>query len=155
LDLEEFYNSLDPEPDINIWCIQVRSYSGIGLWRTAPEFFRVIIDGEYTPVLSNPTYFIVDEKFEPVFSKVKQDQLTIQRITIRDHQYNTEANNYIELKIVNELEYNADLKATDSSGLKVWRYGGYIFVSGDLKEELSKIPGNELWFSQGFFGFAG
>ena len=135
--------------------MQVRSYSRIGLWRTAPDVFRVIEDGEYTPLLTNPTYFIVDEKFEPVFSKVKEDQLTMQRITIRDYQYNTEANNFIELKIVNEIEHNADLKTIDSLGLKVWRFSGYIFVSGDLKEELLKIPGNELWFSQGFFGFAG
>ena len=155
MDLEEFHNSLDLDPAINIWCMQVRSYSRIGLWRTDPEVFRVIEDGEYTPVLSNPTYFIVDEKFEPVFGKVNQNQLTIHRITIRDHQYNTEANNYIELKIINELEHNADLTVIDSSGLKVWRFGGYIFVSTGLKEELLKIPGNELWFSQGFFGFAG
>ena len=153
MDLEEFHNSLDIDPNIHIWCMQVRSYSRIGLWRSAPDVFRVIEDGDYTPVLSNQTYFIVDEKFESVFSKVNPDQLTIQRITIRDHQYNTEANNYIELKIVNELDHNADLRAIDSSGLKVWRFAGYIFVSTDLKEELLKTPGNELWFSQGFFGF--
>ena len=153
MDFEEFYNSLNIESDLNIWCIQVRNYSTIKLWRSATDAFRVIEDGEYTAVLSNSTYFIVDEKFEPVFRKVKQDQLTVERITIRDHQYNTETNNYIELKIVNEIQHKTNLREIDSSGLKVWRFGGYVFVSTDLKKELSKIPGNELWFSVGFFGF--
>lgn len=135
--------------------MQVRSISRIGLWRIAPDVFRVIADGDYTPVLSNPTYFIVDKKFKSVFSKVNQDQLTIQRITIRDHQYNTQARNYIELKIVNEIEHKANLRLMDTSGLKVWRFAGYIFVSTELKEKLSKVQGNDLWFSQGFFGFGG
>jgi hypothetical protein len=155
LDFEEYCNSLYLEPRLHIWCVHVRSISKINLWRTAPDAFRVIEDGEYTPVLSNPTYFIVDEKYEPVFSKMNQDQLTIQRVTIRDHQYNTEANNYIELKIVNEIGYTSDPGVIDKSGLKVWRYAGYIFVSADLKEELSKVAGNELWFSPDFHGFAG
>jgi hypothetical protein len=155
LDLEQFYNSLNIESDLNIWCVHVKTLSKINLWRTAPDTFRVIEDGEYTPVLSNQTYFLVDEKFAPVFNKVNEDQLTIQRITIRDHQFNTEARNYIELKIVNKIEHNADLTAIDSSGLKIWCYADYLFVSGDLKDELSKVPGNELWFTEGFFGFAG
>jgi hypothetical protein len=154
LDFEEFHNSSDLDPNINIWCLHVRKVHTIGLWRTAPDAFRVIRDGEYAQALSNPTYFIVDEMYEPVFGKVSNNQLTIQRITIRDHQYKMEANNYIELKIVNEIEHNAELRAMDSSGFKVWSYGGCIFVSGDLKEELSKVTGNDIWFSQGYFGFA-
>jgi hypothetical protein len=137
-------------PNLEIWNVRSQKTNSIHVYpRRDSNIFQVISDGLYNPILGGQSCSLVDKRYEPVFSQVSIDQVIIRQVIVRDFQFNTEVNNYIELKIVNTIDYKT-IHNADSSGLKVWHHLGSIFVSGDLKIELLKVGKEELEFSPGF-----
>jgi hypothetical protein len=109
------------------------------------------MDGEYHPILTGGIYSVIDNKYKKIFTKLP-DQVTIQKIKIIDLQFKTRVKNYIELKIQNKIDVQS-IHTENYNGLRVWHYNGQIFVSGDLKNELIRVGGDELEFSKGFSRF--
>jgi hypothetical protein len=146
-----YLENIERNPNMDIWYLDSREGNSIHVYsRRDSNIIQVIRDGVYNPVLgSGSCCSLVDEKYEPIFNQVSNDQVTIRRVIVRDYQFKTEVNNYIELKIVNTVDYKT-IQSVDSSGLKVWHYNGSIFVSGELKAELLKVGEQELEFSKGF-----
>ena len=145
-----YLKNIERNPNLDIWNIRSQESNSIHVFRRSESnLFQVIRDGKYNPILGGGSCSLVDKKYEPVFSQVSNDQVTIQQVIVRDFQFNTEVNNYIELKIVNTVDLYT-IHSVNSSGLKVWHYDGSIFVSGELKAELLKVGKQELEFSIGF-----
>lgn len=138
---------------MNIWNIQSREPTSLILWRTDNSNFRLTQRGDYKPLLTNSDYTLIDKKYFTLFKNLS-DQVTLNDAKVFDLNMKTENDNYIELKIHNSLAvYTIDTK--ESSGLKIWEYDSYVFVSGDLKTELLKVSDKDLDFSLGFSNFGG
>jgi hypothetical protein len=136
-----------------IW--DVMSYDGsfLKLWRTGKDAFRVTQDGNYVSVLRHRNYSLVNKKFEDLFL-LAHDQLDIHPVTIYDYQFKTEVKDYVELRCYNSISPQT-IHTVENAGYRVWEFNGGIFVSQALKEELEKLPGNELRFAEGFSMWAG
>lgn len=138
---------------MNIWHMSGKVNSSLLLFRSEKYTFRVIRDGEYTSVISGGNHYVIHNRYQQLFLQLP-DQVTVQPVIIRDHQFNTETHDYIELTITNQIEPSA-IRETDSRGNKIWKCNGYIFVSGQLKKQLSAIKPGDLEFTLGFSHFAG
>jgi hypothetical protein len=144
-----YLKDIKVNPNLDIWNVWSLEFNSIHVIRREPNLFQVIRDGLYTPVLRGQSCSLIDKKYKPVFKRVSKDQVTIEHAIVRDFQFNTEVKKYIELKIVNTIDYKT-IHSADSSGLKVWHFNGSIFVSGELKAKLLRIGEQELAFSLGF-----
>jgi hypothetical protein len=121
------------------------------LWRTENSNFRLTIRGDYKPLLSNSDYTLINKKYSRVFKNLS-DQVTLHDAKVHDLNMKTENDNYVELKIHNQIDVDT-IDTIESSGLKIWVYNGHPFVSGDLKTELLKVSDMDLDFNLGFTNF--
>jgi hypothetical protein len=137
---------------MHIWNVANYEYTRLLLWRTEKDAFRVIQDGEYKAVLNNGDYTLVNNKFEDIFL-LAYDQLNIQRVKIRDYQFYTVMESYIELTFLYMISPES-IHREENQGYRVWGCDKHIFVSQELKDELEKVASNDLRFSPGFSFFA-
>ncbi len=136
---------------MNIWHVTNREFTSLLLWRTSENSFRIIQDGWYAPVLTNSPYTLIDKMYAELFSQYP-DQLIYWPVRIHDYSLKTENKNYVELKIKNSISPSL-IAGVDSSGKKMWAYGGYLFVSEDLKNEMIALGDTNLSFEEGFSHF--
>jgi hypothetical protein len=138
---------------MDIWHVENKDWTNLRLWRMDNGDFRVTEAGKYAPIVVNATYTLIDKKYAAVFEALN-GQVLVKPTKVHDYLVKTENDSYVELNIHNDI--NPDTITTlDSSGKKVWSYMGNLFVSGELKNELSKIGGQEITFDLGFCMFAG
>ncbi len=120
----------------------------IRLWRIDNENFQVTEKGAVAALLTNATYSIIDEKYSHLLSKLS-NQVSFTKVKIFDYVLKTEYHNYIELKI--ELSIEPDnIHTKNSEGQKIWKFGGEVFVTGELKNEFLKISQTDFEFDLGF-----
>lgn len=125
--------------------------SSLGVWPIDDHNFRVSVAGKYVPVLSNPTYTLIERKYALFFEHL-QDQVVIKNAVIHDFKLKTENHNYISLKIINPITPDT-IDFLNANGDKVWDYMGHIFISRDLKEKLRAFDSQRLRFDPGFSYF--
>ena len=133
---------------MHIWNVDNNEYTNLLLWRTEKDAFRVIQDGNYRPILNNGSYTLINRKYEDIFL-LAFDHINTRPIKIHDYQFNTVVEDYIELTFPNMISPET-IHTEENGGYRVWGFGRQIFVSQELKDELAKIAGNDLSFSQGF-----
>ncbi|MCG2617634.1 hypothetical protein LZZ85_25260 [Terrimonas sp. NA20] len=104
--------------------------------------------GNYTGLLTNPTYTLIHIKFQPAFDGMTE-QVLFKSAIIHDFKLQTETRAYMSMDIVNPISVET-IGGQDFSGYKVWVYNGEVFVSGMLKEKLVSIASEDFWFSPGF-----
>jgi hypothetical protein len=139
---------------MNIWHIENKRGRQLTLWRTGKDTFCVTIDGDYTSLLENGNYILIDKKYSTLLEQVA-DQVTFQSVKVSDYGLKTETDKYIELNIINTID-PVSAKLIDKMGLKIWKaFGSYVFVSDELKEALTKINPKDFDFSLGFSHFGG
>jgi hypothetical protein len=136
---------------MDIWHVGSESWTRLILWQVDEQSFKVVADGTYESVLTNPFYSLIDSKYAPAFLNLS-DQVTLQAVKITDHVSKTESGRYVRLKIGNKID-TISINNQNSEGARIWEYSGEIFVSGNLKEMLTKIDPNSITFSLGFSMF--
>ena len=137
---------------MDIWHVDNKDRTGLMLMRTEGSNFIVIQDGEYKTVLTGRRYSLIHKIYAELFAMLA-DQVTLQKASILDSQFKTVNEIYLDLNIQNVVDFSS-IRTLDSKGLKIWRTEGYMFVSGDLKNELVKIH-DGLEFSLGVSQFGG
>lgn len=139
---------------MNIWHIENKTGQQLTLWRTGKDTFIVTIDGDYTSVLENDNYILIDKKYSTLLEQIV-DQVTFHPVKVFDNKLKNETDKYIELNIINSIDPES-AKLADKRGQKIWKaFGNYVFVSDELKEALIKINSNDFNFSLEFSHFAG
>lgn len=104
--------------------------------------------GELRPFLTNANYILLDKKYLSVL-KGLSGQVDFENSEISDPNSNLTNGNYVELNIKNKIDPRS-IQSLNSAGQKIWRHKEYIFVSGDLKNELTKRWPDDFIFSSGF-----
>ena len=139
---------------MDIWNIHTASLTPILLWRTKMNQFRVVQHGQLSTVLINVDYVLFDVKYKTLLDKIS-NQLNQKPVTIFDEVRQLTWDNFIEVEILNRIQYSQAHKV-DSSGFKIWKYlNQYVFVSPDLKNDLEQVGDSNLNFALGFSYFAG
>lgn len=123
---------------MDIWCLNNVEYNDLVLWRVDEQNFSVVKAGNYMPFLIHENYFLSNNVYLDIFKKLCS-QVSIKKVKLFDPILKKEIGGYHELE--------------DSDGIKIWRFNGNVFVSGELKNELNKVCDN-LAFSLGFSYFA-
>ncbi len=134
-----------------IWHVENKSYNQIRLWRTDDSTFRVIEDGNYLPLLTNPSYTLINKKYQAIFVGL-EEKVIIRPVRLYDFILKIENLEYVELTFLNKIDL-VSIYETDSEGFKAWTYNGYLFVSEDLKNKLQNTGYNEFEFNLGFSRF--
>ena len=137
----------------SIWNLSPIETTQLLLWRIDAKSFRVVQFDKPVSLLTNHDYVLMDKKFNKVLEKLTT-QIQNREVIIHDKVRNATLDNYIELEIANEIS-PASIDKMDDKGLKIWRYGDYVFVSDELKTELENIGSQDFEFTQGFSQFAG
>ncbi|MBO9657713.1 MAG: hypothetical protein J7527_02720 [Chitinophagaceae bacterium] len=140
--------STEEEQEIGIWHIENRTSPSIRLWPMDQFNFRVSESGNYTGVLTNPTYTLIRKQYGTVFKEM-YDQVSFKPAMIFDLNLKTETDAYASMRVTNKISPDT-INQLDFSGDKVWIYDGDIFVSRTLKQKLAPVSSDELWFSPGF-----
>ncbi len=139
---------------MNIWNLHTTSPTTLLLWRTTDNQFRVVQQGQPLTLLTNPDYVLLDKKYKTILDKLT-GQVTYRPVTIIDEVRKLTFDNFLELKILNEMQPGLT-DTGDKKGLKIWKYSDeYVFVSTDLKVELQKVTEDEFEFTIGLSNFAG
>lgn len=139
---------------MDIWNLHTSSWTNLLLWRTSETKFRVVQQGEPLTLLTNSDYILIDKKYQIILNNLT-GQVIFNPVTIIDEVRQLTFANYVELKILNQIEIE-QINTLDSRGLKIWRYGDEnVFVSSDLKQEFQKVTNDEFEFTIGFSNFAG
>lgn len=139
---------------MDIWNLHTTSPTTLLLWRTDDNQFRVVQQGYPLTFLTNPDYVLLDKKYNTILDKLT-GQVTCRPVTIVDEVRKLTFDNFLELKILNEIQPGL-IDTEDNEGLKIWRFSDqYVFVSTDLKDELQKVTEDEFEFTIGFSNFAG
>lgn len=139
---------------MDIWNLHTTSWTKFLLWRTSETKFRVVQHGEPLTLLTNSDYILIDKKYQSILHKLN-GQVTFVPVTIVDQVRQLTFDNYLELKILNQIRID-QIKPVESNGLKIWQYSDqYVFVSSDLKQEFQKVSKDEFEFTIGFSHFAG
>lgn len=139
--------------DMDIWNVQPQEWTQLILWQVDEETYKVVAPGDLRPLLTNPSYILIDQKYGLVFNALDK-QVRCHPVKITDLVIKVEYQNYIRLDIQNTVDPTSIL-TQNSERLKVWRCNENIFVSGDLKRELMKISASDFSFSLGFSMFVG
>lgn len=137
---------------MDIWHIDNKNWTSLMLMRTEGSNFIVIGDGEYEMILTGGRYSLIHKKLLDAFALLS-GQVAFQHANILDPQSKAVNEDYIDLNIKNVIDVSS-IGTLNSKGLKIWKMEGYMFVSGDLKNELVKIH-NDLEFTLGFSHFGG
>lgn len=145
---------LDNNLTMDIWNIHTRNSTTLLLLRTDENKFRVVQQGDHVTLLTNFDYLLIDKKYKNILDRLS-NQLTQKPVTIIDPVRQLKWDNFIEIKILNEIQHGRT-DQIDGLGFRIWKYSNeYIFVSIDLKEEFEKVSANDFDFSIGFSYFAG
>jgi hypothetical protein len=136
---------------MDIWHIRSRAGPGIRLWRNDKENFQVTEQGNVSAILTNPNYTIIDQKYSDLLNSLC-DHVSFHKIKIFDFVLKSAYDNYIELNIKHTIT-PGNIRDKNSEGQKIWRFGGEVFVSGELKNELLKIDPDDFAFDMGFQSF--
>ena len=139
---------------MDIWNIHTTDSTTLLLLRTSETKFRVIQHGQPLTLLTNPDYVLIDKKYKAIIDKLT-GQATCRPVTIKDEVRQLTFENFIEVKIQNQLPTELTIPI-DDKGPKIWKYSDeYVFVSTDLKKEFQKITEDEFEFKVGLSNFAG
>jgi hypothetical protein len=139
---------------MDIWNLHTANWTTFLLRRTSETKFRVVQHGLPLTLLTNSDYILIDKKYQTILENLA-GQVTFSTVTIIDEVRQLTFDNYLELKILNQIGI-AQIKTADSGGLRIWRFSDeYVFVSSDLKQEFQKVAKDEFEFTLGFSNFAG
>jgi hypothetical protein len=139
---------------MDIWNLHTTSPTTLLLWRTGDNQFRVVQQGLALTLLINRNYILLDKKYKTILDKLT-GQVTYGPVTIVDQVRQLRFDNFLELKVLNEIQQGV-IDTANNEGLKIWRYSDeYVFVSTHLKDEIQKVTADELEFTFGFSNFAG
>jgi hypothetical protein len=139
---------------MKIWNLSLLNWTRLMLWRTGETEFRVVQAGEPSALLTNADYILIDRKLKSLIEKLN-GQVTYTFVTVHDNVRKKMLDNYIELKIRNEITPHS-IDNVDGRGLKIWSFADqHVFVSNDLKAEIEKTTRNEFEFTEGFSHFGG
>lgn len=139
---------------MKIWNLNLTNWTQLMLWRTSEKQFRVIQVGEASALLTNADYILIDKKLKSLMDGL-DGQVIYTSVTVYDNVKDQTLDNYIELKIREEVSPDS-IGKTNSKGLKIWHFANqHVFVSDDLKTEIEKMTNGEFEFSEGFSHFAG
>ena len=136
---------------MDIWHVEADSWTHLILWQVDEQSFKVVADGAYRSILTNPFYILIDKKYIPALLNIS-DQVSFHSVKIVNHVMRIENNNYVQLRIGNKID-TVSINTQSSEGPRIWEYEGEMFVSGQLKAELTKIDPNDFAFSLGFSMF--
>ncbi|MGC4099906.1 hypothetical protein [Ferruginibacter sp.] len=133
---------------MDIWHIESKVWPTIRVWRIDNENFQVIEKGSVAPILTNPNYSLIDQKYAALMKKLST-QVSFHSVKVFDFVLKTEYDNYIELKVENSISPD-NIHDKNSEGLKAWQFNGEIFVSGELKNEFLQLSPDDFTFNRGF-----
>lgn len=136
---------------MDIWCLNNVEHNDLVLWRVDEQNFSVVKTGNYMPFLIHENYFLFNNVYLDIFKKLCS-QVSIKKVKLFDPILKKEIGGYHELNVFNSIDVSS-IELEDSDGIKIWRFNGNVFVSGELKNELNKVCDN-LAFSLGFSYFA-
>lgn len=132
---------------MSIWQVNPKATSKLALWRINETEFRVTRFDAAAPLLSSPSYILLDKKFEPVLKEMK-GQVSWKEAVIHEPLRQITWDNFMDLKITNQLDAKT-LSKVDSGGLKIWVYAErYVLVSDEVKAELEKLAEGSLQFTE-------
>jgi hypothetical protein len=137
---------------MNIWSVQNKNCRQLRLWRIDEDSFRVTEQGEYSPLLYNATYTLINKKYALIFQDLI-GQVNVRPVLIHDFVLKTANTSYVLLTINNSIDPET-IKNAGSTGQRAWTYNGYLFVSNDLKKMLNDLGQDEFEFHPGFSMFA-
>lgn len=138
---------------MDIWHLNSAYRTSLSLWRVSEAKFKVVQQGQPLTLLTNSDYILIDKKYKTIFDKLKE-QVTTRPVMVIDEVRKLIFDNFIELNILNEIQFQEPDKL-DSKGLKIWRFSeGYVFVSTDLKYEFQNMNDQEFEFTVGLSNFA-
>ena len=139
---------------MQIWHLSLVDLTFLMLWRTGEREFRVVRAGEPAVLLTNADYILFDRKFSSVLGMLKE-QVIYSPVTVSDNVKRITFDNYIEVKIKNEITPDS-IRSMDDQGLKIWAFSNkHVFVSDELKREFEKVAKGAFKFSEGFSHFGG
>jgi hypothetical protein len=124
------------------------SPSAIRLWKVTESEFRVIEQGAYLPVLTGPTYSLIQNRFNSLLAELS-DQVQIVPATIFDQAKGTENRDYLSLILLKMLTPET-IETEPQDGRRIWICQGEIFVSDALKADIESISEHDLKFGLGF-----
>ena len=131
---------------MNIWHISSKAASKLALWRINETEFRVTRFDAATPLLTSPSYILLDKLFEPVLSQMKE-QVSWKPAVIHEPLRQIEWSNFNDLKINTQLEVKA-INKLDASGCNIWVYAEkHVFLSEPAKEAFEAIANGTLQFT--------
>lgn len=131
---------------MSIWQVNPKVASKLALWRINETEFRVTRFDAAAPLLSSPSYILLDKKFEPVLKEM-QGQVSWKEAVIHEPLRQIIWENFMDIKITNRLEAKTYDKV-DATGLKIWVYGEkYLLVSDETKIALEKLDEGTLQFT--------
>lgn len=139
---------------MDIWNIQSNEWTKLVLWQVDEETYKVVIPGDYKPLLTNPFYVLIDQKYASIFNTLNGQQVRCHPVRIIDLALKTEFQNYVRLDIQNTIDPTS-IQTQNSEGKRVWHYNENVFVSSALKRELIDVSPDDFSFSTGFSLFAG
>lgn len=131
---------------MSIWHITPKVASKLTLWRINETEFRVTRFDAAAPLLSSPSYILLDRKFEPVLKEMS-GQVSWKEAVIYEPLRQITWDHFLDVKITNRLEAKTYDKQ-DATGLKIWVYGEkYLLVSDETKIALEKLDEGTLQFT--------
>ncbi|MBB6240212.1 hypothetical protein HDC90_004877 [Pedobacter sp. AK013] len=136
---------------MDIWFLNIVEHNDLVLWKVNDQNFRVVKKGNYMPFLINENYFLFNNVHLDIFKKL-HNQVSIKKVKLFDPILKKEIDIYYELNVFNSIDASS-IELENSEGIKIWKFNGYVFVSGELKNELNKAC-DSLAFSLGFSYFA-
>lgn len=131
---------------MSIWHITPKVASKLALWRINETEFRVTRFDAAAPLLTSPSYILLDKLFEPVLHQMKE-QVSWKAAVIHEPLRQIEWNNFNDLKIKTQLEAKS-INKLDASGCNIWVYAEkHVFLSEQAKEAFEAIANGTLQFT--------
>lgn len=118
--------------------------SPVLLYQSDDANYIVTRDGEWTPIIPNGLYTIINEPLLSFFQQHLVDPIRSHPVSIYDRVLDRYFEGYHRIYI-EEMITPGGLHRIAHTGFGIWHYGGHIFISYDLKKALdnAKIEGVE------------
>lgn len=137
-----------------LWCVTLRDWTKLLLWRTGADTFRVMQPGKPADLLTNVDYILFNRKYEQVLSSASA-YVRLTPVLVVDKVSGERWEQYVEAVITRRVSAE-EVEAASPAYPAMYLFGkDNVFVSEPLKNLLKQVAGQQLEFSRGLSTFVG
>ena len=137
-----------------LWCVTLRDWTTLMLWRTGVDTFRVMQPGVPADLLTNADYVLFDRKYKQVLRSASA-YVRLTPVLVVDKVSGEKWQRYVEAVITRSVSAE-EVEAASPAYPAIYLFGeDNVFVSEPLKNLLEQVAGQQLEFSPGLSTFFG